>query len=120
MAVYSQVSACEQPPEPFKANWTLVYILHAQETSHRRSSVMNCWLWQKHDSLVYCYRTRLVNEKCHLSDVQFGPASLIWSHIMFVSNCDYAIWCTTFYWFVVTAIIMHSYIYNHKMVTFYM
>ena len=25
MAVYGQVSACEQSPEPFEANWALMY-----------------------------------------------------------------------------------------------
>ena len=43
-----------EPPDPFKANWVLMYVLHAQETSPR-SRVMNCWQWQTHDSLVYCY-----------------------------------------------------------------
>ena len=57
MAVYSQVSACEQPPEPFEANRALC-------TSEKPLlAVADAWL------ISILLQNSIGNEKCHL---QFG------------------------------------------------
>ena len=77
MVVYSQVSASEQPPEPFEANWAFMPVclthLMASEISHKRNKVMNCCQWQIHDSLVYCYRTQLAMKSvtCLMCDLEW-------------------------------------------------
>ena len=61
MSVYSQVSACEQPPDPPCACLTCI--------RNQPQKPMNFWQWQMHGSLVLL-KDSIGNKMCLLPNLE--------------------------------------------------